>query len=101
MKHNNLFIMDKREAIGFIWECTNSWIETYGDSTGRIEDCVNAIIRNYNEGNVLGEFIDHCEYFPWDDNFNNGNKIGMMIEDDYFIFPEFAEDWEKWQEEHI
>lgn len=101
MKHNNLFIMDKREAIDFIWECINSWLETYGDSTGRIEDCVNSIVRNYNEGNVFGNEIDCYEYFPWSDDFNGGNEIGMCIEDDHFIFPEFADDWEKFQEEHI
>lgn len=102
MKNRNQFYaMDKQEAFRFIWECVDSWCRVYGNETARIERCVETVVRNYNDNNIFGYEIDAYPYYPWDESFNNGCEIGMGIEDDYFIFPEFADDWEKFQTEYF
>lgn len=97
MKNRNQFyMMDKKEAYSFIWECINSWCKTYAKSSSRIEDCVITLINNWNDNNVLDGHIDYWEYS--DEKINNGYPIGLGIEDEKFIYPEFREEYEKVQE---
>lgn len=86
---NDFYMMDKKEAYAFIWECIDSWCKTYAKETGRIDDCVETLINNWNDNNVLGGHIDFWEYC--DERINNGYMIGLGIEDESFIFPEFRE----------
>lgn len=90
---NDLYMMDKREAYSFIWECINKWCETYADSTNRIETCVETLINNYNDNNLLGERIEYCEYAY--DGVNDGYCIGLLIEDESFVYPEFREEYNR------
>lgn len=90
-KRNEFYLMDKREAYAFIWDCVYAWSKTYGDNTGRLEDNICRLIDNYNDNNVLGERIDYYEVS--DDEINDGCRIGIGIEDETFIYPEFAEAW--------
>lgn len=92
-KRNEFYLMDKQEAYSFIWECINKWCKTYGDQAGRLETCVTTLIDNYNTNNLLGETIDYYGYAV--DEVNDGNPIGLGIEDEHFIFPEYQDEYEK------
>lgn len=93
---NQFYLMDKREAYGFIWECVDAWCRTYGNETGRIEDNICRLIDNWNSNNVLGGSIDYYE-IAYED-VNEGYRCGYGIEDESFIFPEFREEYERrWQ----
>ena len=90
---NQFYMMDKREAYGFIWECVRAWCRTYGNETGRIEGNVRRLIDNWNGNNVLGECIDYYEIS--EDGVNDGYCVGYGIEDEHFIFPEFYDEWNR------
>ena len=90
---NDLYMMDKREAYAFIWECINKWCKVYGNETARIERCIETLINNYNDNNILGERIDYWE--KCDPKVNDGYCIGLGIEDESFVYPEFLEEYNR------
>ena len=90
---NTFYLMDRAEAYSFIWECVEAWCKTYAKETRRIETCVTTLIDNWNENNVLGGHIDYWE--KCDAKVNDGCPIGLGIEDESFIFPEYREAYEK------
>ena len=92
-KRNEFYLMDKQEAYSFIWECIDKWCKTYGDETGRLSRAVTTLIDNYNTNNLLGETIDYYDYAV--DEVNNGYAIGLGIEDEHFIYPEYIDEYNK------
>lgn len=95
---NEFYAMDRRDAYRFIWECINHWCDVYGNQTARIEDHVTTLVNNWNANNLLGERIDWYEYA--DPDFLDNLTVGLGIEDEYFIFPEYREQWDEYME-HI
>lgn len=92
---NKFYLMDKSEAAGFILEAFESWCNVYGDDTARIKECVEILVNNYNRNNVLAYEIDCYDYSY--EGFNDGYPVGLGIEDDYIVFPEYREELEEYR----